>query len=116
MARAPFDTTCDLYIGDGTGTPGALYASGPCRLVPEAAQTILTAVLAGRGAYLTLDFTIPNGPQVTALGGHFDFDFRFSDWVAVPSGAAIAWSVLFVEEVVYLGHPVYYRAHLGPAF
>jgi len=112
--RAEFNTTCDLINGPSAASPGVVRESGPCRFVAELYEVFETYPFDTRAGYLTLDFSIPNGPPDPGTGGLLTFDWGFADRVAIPSGATPLFTVLFVEVVNYLSHPVYYRAHLAP--
>ena len=112
MPRADFNTTCDLVYGASGLFPGVAYASGPCRVVPEAFEILSLVPLSDRVAYITLDFAIPNDALVANIGTVFTTSYDFADVIVVPSGGDTTYGVLFVETVTYLGQPIYYRAHV----
>jgi hypothetical protein len=111
IPRASFNTTCDLVYGPSGAIPNAVYASGPCRVVPELYEIPLQVPLSARVVYITLDFAVPNGPGISVAAPIYTFDYDFADTIVVPSGGSTTYEVLFVEQVDYLGHPTYWRAH-----
>lgn len=111
--RAPYDTTCDLVYGPSGAVPGTVYSTRSCRLVFDSHELIQSLPFSERVAYITMDGPAANSYRFTDHGGgDYDLDFSFADLVAVPSGGVPGYQVLFVEEVVYKSHPVYYRVHV----
>ena len=111
--KLPYDNTCDLIYGASGASPGAVYATGPCRLVYDPFFDPLLAPLDGRVAYATLEFAVPNEGKVTTAGQVYTTDYSFADVVAIPSGRPANFQVLFVEIVTPFASQSYYRVHLG---
>jgi hypothetical protein len=108
--RASFNTTCDLYGGPGSASPGIYASNVDCRLVLE--DGILTV---GTGApalpfYLTIEAEEPIGAWLT--GAAFGVDPALADQVAVPSGSAPQWWVIYTDQVIWLGQTPYFRSYL----
>lgn len=114
--RAPLNTTCDIYAGPGTGTPGALkFAGVPCRLVPDDFFVDVQAPLSASLAYLNTEGIAPDGPTITDLGGGvYTYDFSKADRVIVATFPLITWLALRVESCTWPdpGAP-YLRASLA---
>lgn len=109
MTRRAFDTTADIYYGPGTTTPGALKATVSCRLVIEDAIFLAGIGAPLRTAYLTHDTAAMDDSYIHA---YFGADARIADQVAIPSGAAAGWWILFEEEITFKTQPTYWRSNL----
>jgi hypothetical protein len=114
VPRKPYDTSCDLIYGANGASPGGIYASGPCRVVPLRTETTQIQPFASQYAYITMDFAIPTGPNVVNADPVFTYDFSYSDLIAVPNGIPPNFQVLEVQKMAYKSHPVYYRAVVRP--
>jgi len=113
MARAAFNTTCDLVWGPGTATPGVVrVANVPCRYVPEDIELPTLERMAGRLAYVNMDAATP---QLATIGGSIDaqtLDYDFADRIAIPSGVAPIYLALLNETLTPgVGTP-YVRCHV----
>jgi len=109
MSRASFNTTADFFFGAGTSTPGVLRFTVNCRYVVEDAIDLAGSGAPIRVAYLTHDGG-PATPSWTPPA--FGADARLADQVAIPSGSAATWWVLFEEAVLWQLQPIYWRSHL----
>lgn len=107
--RGPFNTTCDIICGPGSATPGVLRGTFPCRYVAADGIFLVGAHSPGRVGWITVAGILPRGPW-TAPG--IGMDVSVADLVAVPSGVAPQYYVLYTDEVFWRGQPLYYRANL----
>ncbi len=109
MARLAFNTSADIYFGPGTATPGVLKATVACRLVIEDG-----IFLAGVGAPLRVAYLTHDGGAMddSFVHAYFAADARLADQVAIPSGGAVGWWILFEEEIIWRTQPAYWRSNL----
>lgn len=112
MPRAPFDTTADIFRGLTYGN--TFLATVDCHLVHEFYDPPQNLPEFWRTHYATMDAYLPLGPQGSLLYPILTLDMDSADVLAIPSGAAINWVVLWTEIITYSTFPVYYRVHLGP--
>lgn len=110
--RAELNTTCDVVTGPSAAVPGVIVFSGPCRFVPETKEIPESQPLTERIAYVTFDTAVVLGPLVTGGPDLYNYDYSWSDIVAIPSGNIPIYQVLFVESVAPFGRPVYHRSHV----
>lgn len=109
--RGKFNTTCDVYTGPGTPSPGMLLGTYPCRLVVEDGITTVGTGSPPIPRYLTIDAYQPRGAWTSAK---FGMDASLSDWVAVPSGAFPQWWVLYTDIINWKALTPYWRSYLVP--
>jgi len=109
MGRAPFDTTCDLYTGPGTASPGTFIGTFPCRLVVEDGIEPVGTGNRDIPYYLTIDAYQPRGAWTAPF---FGMDAALSDQVAVPSGTMPQWWVLYTDHIIWRGQAEYFRSYL----
>lgn len=109
MARGSFNTTCDIYFGPGTLTPGVLKGTAACRLVLQDAIFVIGVDSPIAGYYMTIIDIIPIGMWSPPF---LSVDPELSDQVAIPSGTAAQYWVLWTESILWQSHPIYYRGHL----
>lgn len=113
MARAPFDTTCDLIYGPSGLVPDTVYASDvPCHFVAEDYQIPQLYRLDERVAYITSE-SLPNQALVSGSSSNPSYNFDYADRIAIPSGSDPLYLVLFNEVVDYDGQPIYTRTHVS---
>lgn len=110
--RAAFDTTCDIWYGEGATNKRQLRSFGDCRKVAELYELIQETPFDGRLAYITMDFDTPVGPVASGSFPSITHDFSKGDVLAIPAGSAPAYYVLFTEKVSYSPQPDYWRAHV----
>lgn len=112
--RAIYNTTCDIIDGPGTASPGTVrHAAVPCRLVVETIIKPFEKWLRARTHYVTLDEANILGGFVEATSPTtFTVDTDDADRLAIPSGAAAGYTVIFTEVITPLIDPVYRRAHV----
>jgi len=111
--RGPFNTTCDVWSGPTAVPPNFLKAANiPCRLVVENLEHPIPKFLLKRTHYLTIDAFMPLGAAIQDPGIGFTIDCRLADRIAVPTGVAVNYGVLFVELVTPNVGTNYYRVHL----
>lgn len=98
--RAPFNTTCTLYDGPATATPGFPRVVGlPCRLVPDPYFVDVAQPLAQSFAYFTCDLSEPRGaPTLDIGGGVYAVDYPRADRVIFASLPGTTFVVLRVES------------------
>lgn len=111
MPRGPFDTTCDLYGGPGSASPGGLIGTFDCRLVEADGIFLIGTEAPNRVSWMTIEDEVPVGPWQT---GSRPMNPALADQVAIPSGTAVQWWVLYTEVIDWQGQDVYYRANLVP--
>lgn len=107
--RAPFNTTCDVFFGPGSATPGALRGTCQARFVPAHGVSLTGPGAPLRVAWVTMQAVKPQGAW-TRLA--FGYDPGLGDQVAVPAGGLKQWWVLFVEEISWRNRERYYRANI----
>lgn len=107
--RLPFNTTCDLYHGSGTSTPGVLRGTFPCRYVVEDGIFTIGAGVPNIPGYMTIDAVLPNGAFTIPQIG---LDPSLADTVAIPSGTPPKFWVIYTDQIIWKWHPPYYRAYL----
>jgi hypothetical protein len=113
MARAPYDTTCDIIDGPGTATPGNVrHANVPCRVVDDSIVRQREKWLDLEAAYVTMDETDVHAAFVFAVPPDYTITPANCDRLAIPTGAAATHTVLWTESVTQGTDPVYYRAHV----
>jgi len=112
--RAQYDTTCDIIDGPAGTFPGVVrHANVPCRLVIEGQIIPVDKWLKTRTHHVTLDEADIHGGQVNAITPVlFHVTTDNADRLAIPSGAAAGYTVIFTEVVTPLIDPVYRRAHV----
>lgn len=111
--RADYDTTCDVIDGPGTATPGNVRHAGvQCRLVDDSIVFQREKWLDQDVAYVTMDESDVHAVLVSAGGPDFVTVDAECDRLAIPSGAAAGYTVLWTESVSPDGAAVYYRAHV----
>lgn len=110
MPRAPFNTTCDVYCGPESASPGALRGTFDCRLVLQTGIVLTGTGHPVRVSWVTMDAIQPRGSWDIPS---FDVTPGKADQIAIPSGTLPAWWVIFSEKVDWKGRPVYYRAHVA---
>lgn len=113
MPRGSFNTTCDLIKGPGASSPGSVYSTRDCRLVGEIYQDMSLSPFSLRRYYVTMEGAKPNEAASTNIGEVFSFDFAKADRIALPSGVAANFVVLFVEYVTQGPEPNYYRVSVA---
>jgi hypothetical protein len=115
MAKAPYDTTCDIIDGPGSLTPGTIRHAGvPCRLVSDNIVFQREKWMDQDTAYVTMDESDVHAAFINAGLDMHIVDGSVCDRLAIPSGAPAGYTVLWTEAVNYAGHPTYYRAHVRP--
>ena len=111
--RAPYDTTCDIVDGPGTGSPGAVRHAGvPCRFVDDTRVFQREKWLDLDVAYVTMDESDVHAFFQTTVPPDVETVDAKCDRLAIPSGAAAGYTVLWTERVSNPGHADYYRAHV----
>lgn len=90
--------------------PGQLLGTFPCRLVREDAIDPVGVGSPLVPFYLTIDAFQPRGAWIQPT---FGVDASLSDQVAVPSGSAKRWWVLYTDLIHWHSKP-YWRAYLVP--
>ena len=113
MPRGGFNTTCDLVYGSGHASPGTVYDSRICRLVGEIWQDMSLDPFSLRHYYVTMEGDKPNEAAATFVGHSYTLDFNLADRIAIPSGSAPQYIVLFVEAVKQGPEPDYWRASVA---
>lgn len=112
--RAPYDTTCDIIDGPGTATPGNVrHANVPCRVVGDSIVFQREKWLDLDVAYVTMDEADVHA-NIIASGTDWLIQTNHCDRLAIPSGAAAGFTVLWTESVSLALGVVYYRAHVKP--
>lgn len=107
--RLPFNTTCDLYYGPSSATPGMLRGTFPCRYVVEDAIFTVGSGVPNIPAYMTIDAVMPTGAfTIPELG----LDPGLSDQVSIPSGTSPKFWVIYTDQILWKWHTPYYRAYL----
>jgi len=109
VTRAAFNTTCDLFQGPGAAAPGQFIGTFDCRLVLADAIFLVGADAPLRVAWMTIEAAIPTGSFSAPI---LSADSALADRVAIPSGTAPQWWVLFTESVLWQTQPIYWRANL----
>jgi hypothetical protein len=109
MPRKPFNTTCDIYKGPGTATPGLFVGTFNCRYVVEDGIHAI-----GRGcppipAYITLEGYEPQGAWTSPW---FGMDPSLCDRIAIPSGDSLRFWVLYTDIVIWHAQASYYRVYV----
>jgi len=108
--RGAFNTSCNLYCGPGSATPGLLLGTFPCRLV------LVDGIFqAGAGSptivgWITIDAIEPR-PSWIVPG--FGVNPRLADQVEIPIGAGAVYWVVWTEEVLWASGPPYWRGNLA---
>jgi len=115
MPRAAYNTTCDIINGPGTASPGTIrHANVPCRFVSDSIIFQREKWLDQDVAYVTMD--------ESDIGAYYEFnpipDYtikpKLCDRLAIPSGVAANFTVLWTEKVFPAFVAPYYRAHVVP--
>lgn len=109
MPRLPFNNTCDIFKGPGTATPGQYVGTFPCRFVVEDGIHALGPGCPTVPAYLTILGYQPQGAWTSPF---FGMDATLCDRIAIPSGQAPRFWVLYTDAIIWLAQPAYYRAYL----
>lgn len=107
--RLPFNTTCDLFAGVGTATPGVYKGTYNCRYVVEDGIFTIGPGVPDIPGYMTIDATLPVGSFTFPQLG---LDPSLSDTVAIPSGTAAKFWVIYTDQILWKWHTPYYRAYL----
>lgn len=113
MPRGPYDTTCDLIYGPSGASPGTVYATTNCRVVPLFTEKPLLYPLSLRTAYITMDL-LPNQAQVVGTLPNPALDWDFADRLAVPTGSAANYMALWSESMLWRAQALYYRTLVMP--
>lgn len=110
MPRQEFNTTCDIFAGPGQAVPMAFKAACECRFVPQTGIAMVGPQSPVRVAWITMKAFQPTGGwQFPPLG----FRPSLADRISIPSGGAMQWWVIYVEEVFWRSQPAYYRANVA---
>jgi hypothetical protein len=105
----------DLWAGSAFAPTHPYATNLPIRFVVEQVFQIDVHPLNDRVAYLTASIPPVTPPLVTRMGANvFRTDYSRGDRVAIPSGAAPNYQILFTETVNYLGMGTYWRLHICP--
>lgn len=112
--RAVLDTTCDIIDGPSGANPGVVrHANVPCRIVPQVQILPVPKFLNLRTHWINMDEMDCIGAAIAAGGGPlFSVNLDFGDRIAIPSGAAADYVVLWTEDVTPFGEPTYRRANV----
>lgn len=109
MTRAAFDTTADVFEGPAAASPGSLRGTFPCRLVLEDAIATIGTDAPDIPYYLTIAGIIPVG----FWSGKATYgDISKADVIAVPTGSAPRFRVIYTDAINWLSQTEYYRAYL----
>ena len=108
--RKPFDTTCDVYKGPGTTTPGLFVGTFPCRYVREDGIFAIGNGHVPIPAYMTIEGYTPVGFWTVPFLG---VDASLADQIAIPSGNVPMFWVIYTDVIVWHVQPAYYRAYLA---
>jgi hypothetical protein len=108
--RSPFNTTCDIFKGPGSASPGSFVGTFPCRYVRE--DGIFTV---GNGsiripAYLTIEGYEPVGFWEPLFLGVNPY---LSDLIAVPSGTFPRFWIIYTDIIIWHAQAPYYRGYLA---
>jgi len=99
--------------GPGTASPGTVRHAGvPCRLVSDTAVFQREKWLDQDVAYVTMDESDVHAFIEAVPVPDFTIVTKKCDRLAIPSGAAPGYTVLWTESVTMPGHATYYRAHV----
>lgn len=113
MARAPYNTTCDIIDGPGTATPGNVrHANVPCRYVEDDRVVQREKWLDFDAAYITMDESDVHAVFSFTVPPDYEILTEECDRIAIPSGAAAGYTVLWTEEVFPDVGASYFRAHV----
>lgn len=98
--RAPYNTTCTLYDGPGTGTPGFPRVVGlECRLVSDPLFRDKAEPLRQGVTYLTAPADQMRGAVTTDTGGGvWTYDYAKADRCEVALLPGVIWVVARVES------------------
>ena len=111
--KAPYDTTCDIIDGPGSLTPGNIrHANVPCRLVGDLIVHQREKWLDQDIAYVTMDEADVHAAIGAVTADLYEVLVPLCDRLAIPSGAAAGYTVLWTERVSPFAQPTYYRAHV----
>lgn len=118
--RAPFNTTCDIVSGPYSVLPGTVRVGGlPCRFI---LQNQISNVPPSHKpwqdvfAYVTMETDFPaTFASVNLGGGRYDVKFAGMEALVIPSGGAITYYPVLVEEVLPASGLLYYRCHVRAA-
>src|SRR6185369_5548047 len=107
--RKPFNTTCSIFAGPGTGTPGLLRGNFNCRFVVEDGIHSIGVGCPSIPAYLTLQGYEPRGGWTFP---YFGMDSTLCDRVAIPAGTIPVYWVLYTDVIIWGIQAPYFRAYL----
>jgi hypothetical protein len=111
--RAAYDTSCDIVDGPGTLSPGTVRHAGvPCRLVSDLQVFQREKWLDQDVAYVTMDESDVHAVIEFSAPPDYTIKTELCDRLAIPSGAAPGYTVLWTERVSPANQPTYYRAHV----
>lgn len=107
--RGSFNSTVDVVKGPGSAFPGLFVGTYDCRLVVEDAISTVGVNPPVIPAYMTIAEYQPTGAWTAP---YFGMDARKSDQLAIPSGAAYTWWVLYTDLIVWFELTPYFRSYL----
>jgi len=111
--RAVYDTTCDIINGPGTASPGTVrHANVPCRLVVETIILPREKWVMFRTHYVTMDEFDCHAEIITTTGVIYEIITKNCDRLAIPSGAASGYTVLWTEAITPTHGTPYLRVNV----
>lgn len=113
--RAAFNSTCDVMTGPAGVPPNTVVATNvPCRIVSDALIVRRSKVMSRETAHVTMDAHEPTGMMLGMGATDYSGDTDTHDLLAIPSGAAFDWHVVWVEVITPNVGSIYFRVYVAP--